>query len=57
MDKATDRVLFLILTEHWFDEIKSGRKTHEYREAREYWNKRLTGKRYTHAARTAKARK
>ena len=27
MDKATDRVLFLILTEHWFDEIKSGRKT------------------------------
>lgn len=20
MDKATDRVLFLILTEHWFDE-------------------------------------
>lgn len=50
MDKATDRVLFLILTEHWFDEIKSGRKTHEYREAREYWNKRLTGKRYTHVA-------
>ena len=50
MDKATDRVLFLILTEHWFDEIKSGRKTHEYREARDYWNKRLTGKRYTHVA-------
>ena len=45
MDKATARVLFLILTEHWFDEIKSGRKTHEYREARDYWNKRLTGKR------------
>ena len=50
MDKATARVLFLILTEHWFDEIKSGRKTHEYREARDYWNKRLTGKRYTHVA-------
>lgn len=50
MDKATARVLFLILTKHWFDEIKSGRKTHEYREARDYWNKRLTGKRYTHVA-------
>ncbi len=50
MDKATARVLFLILTKHWFDEIKSGRKTHEYREARDYWNKRLTSKRYTHVA-------
>ena len=50
-DSKTDkRVLFLILAEPWFYEIKSGKKTHEYTEARDYWNKRLTGKRYTHVA-------
>ena len=25
------KTLKLVLTDHWFDEIKSGRKTHEYR--------------------------
>ena len=25
----------------WFDKIKSGEKTHEYREAKQYWTKRL----------------
>ena len=48
MDKAYHRVLFLILTEYWFDKIKSGEKTHEYREARDYWNIRLAGKRFDH---------
>lgn len=34
-------VLKLVLTDHWFEEIKSGRKTHEYRKATPYWEKRL----------------
>lgn len=34
-------VLKLVLTDHWFDEIKSGRKTHEYRECKWFWIKRL----------------
>lgn len=25
----------------WFDKIKSGEKTHEYREAKQYWVKRF----------------
>ena len=33
--------LKLVLTDHWFEEIKSGRKTHEYRRKNEYWEKRL----------------
>lgn len=33
--------LKLVLTDHWFDEIKSGRKTHEYRLAKWFWIKRL----------------
>lgn len=46
-DSKTDkRVLFLILAEPWFYEIKSGKKTHEYREARDYWNVRLKGKKF-----------
>lgn len=31
-------VLNLVLTYHWFDEIESGRKTHEYRRCSPYWN-------------------
>lgn len=31
----------LVLTDHWFEEIKSGRKTHEYRKATPFWYKRL----------------
>ena len=34
-------VLKLVLTDHWFEEIKSGRKTHEYRKATLFWKKRL----------------
>lgn len=34
-------ILKLVLTDHWFEEIKSGRKTHEYREFKSFWIKRL----------------
>ena len=33
--------LKLVLTDHWFEEIKSGRKTHEYRRTTPFWYKRL----------------
>lgn len=33
--------LKLVLTDHWFNEIKSGRKTHEYRKATPFWCKRI----------------
>ena len=29
------------LKKEWFDKIKSGEKTHEYRECKDYWNKKL----------------
>lgn len=35
-------ILKLVLTDHWFEEIKSGRKTHEYRKLTPFWIKRLT---------------
>ena len=34
-------VLHLTLSEYWFEMIKSGKKTEEYREIKEYWIKRL----------------
>ena len=37
-DKDT---LKLVLTDHWFEEIKSGRKKHEYRECKWYWIKKI----------------
>ena len=37
-DKDTLR---LVLTDHWFEEIKSGRKKHEYRKATPFWYRRL----------------
>lgn len=30
------------LKKEWFEKIKSGEKTHEYREAKPYWNKRAS---------------
>lgn len=33
------------LKKQWFDKIKSGEKTHEYREVKPYWTKRF--KKYT----------
>lgn len=29
------------LKKEWFDKIKSGKKTHEYREVKDYWTNRL----------------
>jgi len=34
-------ILKLVLTDYWFEEIKSGRKTHEYRRKTKYWENRL----------------
>lgn len=34
-------ILKLVLTDYYFEQIKSGRKTHEYRMATIYWKKRL----------------
>ena len=35
-------MLTLNLKKKWFDKIKSGEKTHEYREYKPYWIKRLS---------------
>lgn len=35
------KILKLVLTDQWFEEIKSGRKTHEYRKATPFWYRRL----------------
>lgn len=35
------QILRVVLTDYWFDEIKSGRKKHEYRKATPYWQKRI----------------
>lgn len=34
-------ILKLVLTDHWFEKIKSGRKTHEYRKAIKFWSQRI----------------
>ena len=36
-----NNTLKLVLTDHWFEEIKSGHKTHEYRNFTPYWENRL----------------
>jgi len=33
--------LKLVLTNHWFEEIKSGRKTHEYRKSTQFFINRI----------------
>lgn len=35
-------ILKVVVSDYWFDEIKSGRKKHEYRKFSEYWINRLT---------------
>jgi hypothetical protein len=40
--------LFLILQKKWFDQIKSGEKREEYREAKPYWVNRIEGREYSH---------
>ena len=34
-------MLIFNLKKQWFDKIKSGEKTHEYREVKSYWTKRF----------------
>ena len=36
------KTLKLVLTNHWFDEIKSGRKTHEYRKWTQFFMERIS---------------
>ena len=38
----TVNTLKLVLKDIWFDKIKSGVKTHEYREYKDFWIKRLS---------------
>lgn len=38
------KILYLTLKKKWFDLIKSGQKTEEYREIKPYWEKRLKDK-------------
>lgn len=38
--------LHLVLKKKWFDLIKSGQKTEEYREIKPYWEKRLKDKNF-----------
>lgn len=40
-------ILKLVLTDHWFEEIKSGRKTHEYRKTSEHWINRFNYQAHT----------
>ena len=35
------KMLTFNLKKEWFDKIKSGEKTHEYREVKPYWTKRI----------------
>jgi hypothetical protein len=37
-------VLILFVKKKYFDQIKSGEKTEEYREIKGYWTKRICGK-------------
>ena len=39
-------ILHLTLKKKWFDLIKSGEKKVEYRQAKQYWIKRLYGRRF-----------
>ena len=41
-DIMTKEILKLVLTHYWFDEIKSGRKKHEYRKWTEYFKNRIS---------------
>jgi hypothetical protein len=42
------KVLHLTLKRKWFDLIRSGTKTEEYREIKQFWNKRLFAHKFTH---------
>lgn len=36
-----NKILDLVVKGEWFDKIKSGEKTHEFRERNRYWDQRL----------------
>lgn len=40
-EKGRKQMLVLNLKREWFQKIKSGEKTHEFREVKPYWQKRL----------------
>jgi len=40
------RILYLALRGEFFDAIKRGEKTHEFRRANKYWRRRLMGQNY-----------
>lgn len=40
------RALNLNLNSEWFEDIKSGKKTEEYRNITDYWKKRIEGRTY-----------
>lgn len=40
--RQKDKPLYLVLKYEWFDKIKTGKKTKEYREVKHSWNSRLT---------------
>lgn len=46
LSSAAGSVLHLTLKREWFDMIASGEKREEYREIKDYWIKRLSGKTY-----------
>lgn len=43
-----DGILDLVVKGEWFDKIKSGEKTHEFRERNRYWDRRLGVDVYCH---------
>ena len=45
-NKNEKKVLCLTLKKKWFDLIKQGIKTEEYREIKPYWETRLSGRHY-----------
>lgn len=42
------KLLHLVLTYHWYDETKRGRKRTEYRKITENWKRQIWGKRNEH---------
>ena len=44
-----EKTLKLVLKDIWFEKIKDGSKTHEYREYKDFWIKRLSAaEKYTY---------
>jgi hypothetical protein len=40
------KMLIFNIKKEWFEKIKSGEKTHEYREVKDYWTKRIVNESY-----------